>query len=366
MQVGLVDSGLTIERGPAGPGAAARRSAALGVQWERALDQAAKRQRAAVEQGVGQSLAEREPAEPHESPSKPDRARRAPEAGASAAHAAAAGSDVQNATTQPVATGHGGSGGAAAAGPPPATPPATPQRSTHRQVPLRSGSDPGARSAWNSPQPAGGAAVSMRIAARAASGRAASTTSGPPSAGAARLPRAMGATRAQAKPAAPPRPPLDPQKLEAQVRRGLAKALRERDGQEVTIRLRPAELGVLKISVRVDDAHVTATIRASSEQAQQLLHESLAHLREALEARQLSVDRLVVEPEAETVTDDRGREQGRDAHAGGAGAAGSPERGAEPESESDSAGAAEPRGPALGLGESGAAMLRLGTLDAIA
>ncbi len=92
-----------------------------------------------------------------------------------------------------------------------------------------------------------------------------------------------------------------------QIQRGLARALQSKDG-EVTVRLRPENLGLVKVQIRVEGSHVTASLEATSEQARELLSQNIVTLERALEARGLSVDRVVVEHVPASVTDDGSRE----------------------------------------------------------
>jgi len=86
--------------------------------------------------------------------------------------------------------------------------------------------------------------------------------------------------------------------LSAQVVRGLAQAMKQRDGS-LTLRLKPAELGTLRVDVAVRSERVVATLRTQTDQARELLHSNLAHLRTALEARGLAVERIEVAGPAE-------------------------------------------------------------------
>lgn len=80
-----------------------------------------------------------------------------------------------------------------------------------------------------------------------------------------------------------------------QVARGLAAAVRQRDGT-LTLRLSPESLGDIKIQVRVESGQVSAHISAQTEQARHLLSESAPTLRSALEAHGLVVERIDVAP----------------------------------------------------------------------
>ncbi len=81
--------------------------------------------------------------------------------------------------------------------------------------------------------------------------------------------------------------------FEAQVGRGLAQALRTGNG-EVTLRLRPENLGQLSVRVQVENKQVVATFEARSAEAQRLLEGSRDSLRQQLETRGLSVERIDV------------------------------------------------------------------------
>ncbi len=104
--------------------------------------------------------------------------------------------------------------------------------------------------------------------------------------------------------------------FQAQVGRGLAQAMRSGDG-EVTLRLRPENLGQLSVRVQVQQNQVTATFEARHAEAQRMLEGSRDVLRQQLEARGLTVERievrLVEEPtQAGTrlATDDGGGAEG--------------------------------------------------------
>jgi|GEM_PF-4245639 len=100
--------------------------------------------------------------------------------------------------------------------------------------------------------------------------------------------------------------------FEAQVGRGLAQALRSGNG-EVTLRLRPQNLGQLSVRVQVENKQVIATFEARSVEAQQLLEGSRDTLRSQLETRGLSVERIdvrLVEDESHVGTRLAGRPDG--------------------------------------------------------
>lgn len=95
----------------------------------------------------------------------------------------------------------------------------------------------------------------------------------------------------------------EPANLPNQVARGLAAAVRQRDGT-LTLRLSPDSLGEIRIQVRVESGQVSAHIDAQSDQARQLLTESAATLRSALEAQGLVVERIEVAPAERHATPD--------------------------------------------------------------
>lgn len=86
---------------------------------------------------------------------------------------------------------------------------------------------------------------------------------------------------------------------QGQVARGLASALKAKDG-EVTLRLTPDTLGTVRITLRIEDQQVRATIETSTLAARDLLSKGVESLRAGLERRGLEVDRLEVRaaPEA--------------------------------------------------------------------
>lgn len=79
--------------------------------------------------------------------------------------------------------------------------------------------------------------------------------------------------------------------------------MRQRDGV-LTLRLSPESLGDIKIQVRVESGQVSARIDAQTDQARQLLIESTATLRTALEAHGLVVERIEVAPAERNATMD--------------------------------------------------------------
>jgi len=84
-----------------------------------------------------------------------------------------------------------------------------------------------------------------------------------------------------------------PARLEAQIARGLAAALRQREGR-VTIRLTSELLGKLRVDLEISADRITAQIAASTDQARRLLEENVVSLRTALEATGLGVERIEV------------------------------------------------------------------------
>lgn len=78
-----------------------------------------------------------------------------------------------------------------------------------------------------------------------------------------------------------------------QVGRGLARALQNGDGS-VTLRLKPQHLGQLSVRVEVRESQVTATFEARTTEAQRLLEGSRDALRQQLESRGLTVERIEV------------------------------------------------------------------------
>ncbi len=172
-------------------------------------------------------------------------------------------------------------------------------------------------------------------------------------AGAQRLPRSAAGRGVRAQ-SAPTRAQRDA--LIDQIQRGLAQALKQRDG-ELTLRLRPQHLGMVRVRVRVEESSVTALLEASSEQARGLLKAHLTTLREALEARGLSVERIDVEhdPGAQFARegDAHQRHGGAERHAGRYGR--SPERAS-----------AEPAVSAYEAGAEALIDIGLGRVDALA
>ena len=110
--------------------------------------------------------------------------------------------------------------------------------------------------------------------------------------------------------------------FEAQVGRGLAKALQSGNGT-VTLRLKPESLGQLQVRVSVEQQQVRATFEAQTIEAQRMLKASKDSLRHQLEARGLSVERIdvrLVEEPAEAGTrfakpEGGGADEGQDGRA---------------------------------------------------
>lgn len=87
--------------------------------------------------------------------------------------------------------------------------------------------------------------------------------------------------------------------IQAQFARGLAAALKQRDGH-VTLRLNPETLGNIRVDLSVQADRITASIAAADEQARRLLSADVVALRTALEATGLNVEHIeVVEAPAE-------------------------------------------------------------------
>lgn len=74
-------------------------------------------------------------------------------------------------------------------------------------------------------------------------------------------------------------------------------------GGVVRMRLAPAELGSVRIEMRVQDRRVEARVVAESETASQILREHLPELRQRLESQGLQVERIEVQTEQESAAD---------------------------------------------------------------
>jgi len=77
------------------------------------------------------------------------------------------------------------------------------------------------------------------------------------------------------------------------VTKGLSAALQQRDG-DVTLRLSPPTLGLVRIKMTLDHGSVGVRLETTNATAQSLLSEQLPALRTSLEARGLTVDRIAV------------------------------------------------------------------------
>ena len=90
-------------------------------------------------------------------------------------------------------------------------------------------------------------------------------------------------------------------------------------GGIVRMKLAPAELGSIRIEMRVQDRQVEARVVAESEAASQLLRDHLAELRQRLESQGLRVERFDVrtEADAESWTDGDWHHGDRDDHPAG-------------------------------------------------
>jgi flagellar hook-length control protein FliK len=85
--------------------------------------------------------------------------------------------------------------------------------------------------------------------------------------------------------------------VQGQALRGLTAALRQ-GGGTVTLKLNPEALGPLRVEVAVNASNVTARFGTSTAQAHDLLVAHTDTLRAALEARGLTVERIVIDPPA--------------------------------------------------------------------
>jgi flagellar hook-length control protein FliK len=81
----------------------------------------------------------------------------------------------------------------------------------------------------------------------------------------------------------------------ARLARGLQSALAQQGGS-VTLRLTPPDLGTVRIQLQVQAGQVSANFQAGNETARAMLNHQMMHLRTALEAQGLSVERLTVSP----------------------------------------------------------------------
>ncbi len=89
-------------------------------------------------------------------------------------------------------------------------------------------------------------------------------------------------------------PPAEAQALAQSVSRGLAAAVNQRGG-ELTLRLIPETLGLVRIQMSLDQGVVSVRLETTNLAAQELLAQNLAMLRGSLESKGLSIDKLTVE-----------------------------------------------------------------------
>lgn len=94
--------------------------------------------------------------------------------------------------------------------------------------------------------------------------------------------------------AQPTRRAVEQQQVAQSALKAMGMALKE-GGGEVTMKLAPEALGQVKVKLVVQDAGVDAMFTASTASARQLLEASTDTLRDALEARGLRVDSIVVD-----------------------------------------------------------------------
>lgn len=114
--------------------------------------------------------------------------------------------------------------------------------------------------------------------------------------------------------AAPARAQLQQQHVADAAARGLGLAIKK-GGGEVTMRLRPEGLGQLRIDLKIHDAKVEATLKPQTGSARDLLTESLPHLKSALEAQGLTVERISIEPVGAPAAAQDAQHARTDAHA---------------------------------------------------
>ena len=84
-------------------------------------------------------------------------------------------------------------------------------------------------------------------------------------------------------------------------------------GGIVRMRLAPAELGSVRIEMRVQDRRVDARVVAESEAAGHILRDHLPELRQRLESQGMKIERIEIQTEHESLTEN-GREFGRGDH----------------------------------------------------
>ncbi len=87
-------------------------------------------------------------------------------------------------------------------------------------------------------------------------------------------------------------------------------------GGLVRMRLAPAELGSVRIEMRVQDRRVDARVVAESEAAGQILRDHLPELRHRLESQGMKIERIEIQTEPESLTEN-GREFARGEHRDG-------------------------------------------------
>ena len=145
---------------------------------------------------------------------------------------------------------------------------------------------PASLGATGSPIAAPPSAIAASLAASTVK-REASTPSGVQGVASAASRRADARVLVRTPANAPTRPVIH------QAVQGLAAALTRKDGQ-VTLRLAPEQLGVLKIQLKLRGSAVEARIEASSEPARALFEQERDTLRSALESRGLTVERVEV------------------------------------------------------------------------
>ncbi|HEX2838189.1 MAG TPA: flagellar hook-length control protein FliK [Phycisphaerales bacterium] len=114
--------------------------------------------------------------------------------------------------------------------------------------------------------------------------------------------------------AAPARAQLQQQHVADAAARGLGLAIKK-GGGEVTMRLRPEGLGHLRIDLKIQDAKIEATLKPQTDSARDLLTDSLPHLKSALEAQGLTVERITIEPVGAPAAAQDAQHAGTDAHA---------------------------------------------------
>jgi flagellar hook-length control protein FliK len=162
----------------------------------------------------------------------------------------------------------------------------------------------------------------------------------------------------------PARRAVAQREVEQSAMKAMNLALKE-GGGDATLRLAPESLGSLKVELSVRDAHVRATFRATTDVARDLLIESTPTLRDALEARGLTVDEVVVEGprtdarpvnspapghDAQANGHDRSRATAEPARAGETAGGGAGDAGGGAHGQSGRHGAEDRGGPATGDG----------------